>query len=246
MADIATTLPKTAEPCKRKCAPVPNWKEKLRAALAARNPDRIDQWTLASIQRAETGKISKGAASGKSFAQHMGHEVTRYVVEAETARNLEYLPTAGAHCVHVILRLKKADNLEDFLGSAMARHGMNMLHRRAYKRNPPEGTRPELLLATVEQDGQGVHVHAVVYNRTAAGLEVFAGWAWEVFAGFTLVKEAHTVPLKDDTQLVRVAGYGLKRTVPIAMGKYPAVFLGSIYTATEWRGLARAFSRVLS
>lgn len=245
MANLVITLPKTADPCKHKSTPVPFWKEKLRRALAARNPDREDQWALASLQRAETGKFSKAGPNGKSFARHMGHEVTRHVIEAETARNADYVPTESAHCVHVILRLKTAANLEDFLGVAMARHGMNMLHRRAYRRKAPEDTRPELLLATVERDGQGVHVHAVVYNRTAADLEDFAVWAREVFGGFTLVKEAHTVPLKDDTQLVRVAGYGLKRTVPIVTGQYPAIFLGSLYSAAEWRGLARAFARVL-
>lgn len=247
MADLFTTLPNSADLCKHKSAPVPCWKAKLRLAIANRQLDREAQWALASIQRAETGKISqyKGVPNGKSFARHMGHEVTRRVIEAETARQPGYDPTAGAHCVHVILRLKKADNLEDFLGVALARHAMNMLHRRAYKRKALEDTRPELLLATVEQDNQGVHVHAVVYNRTALDLEVFATHAREVFAGFTLVKEAHVVALTNDTQLVRVAGYGLKRTVPIITGRYPAVFLGSLYSAAEWRGLARAFANVL-
>lgn len=250
MAQTSITLPEPARACKPFSSNDPVWKQKLRKALSYRDAATWgDRWTVATLTRAEAGKFSKAGAglTGKSFARHMGHEVTRHVVEAETRNNPAYDPGRGSHCIHVILRLKTADNLEDFLGAVVARHAMKVLNARIHAtRKPPEDEKPEVLLATIEHDQQGVHVHAVVYNRAPITLEYFATQAREVFAGFTLVKEAHTVALQDDTQLVRVAGYGLKRTVPIMAGKFPALFLGSVYSAKEWRSLAHSFSTVLS
>jgi hypothetical protein len=200
------------------------------------------------MARVDTGKFPKRGVrgDGKNFAHHLGCEVLRRVVGCESQR-ASYDPTTGAHCVHLILRLKTADNLEDFIG-ALLRHGLNKLHARVSGTRKVGGlteARPEMLVATVEDDRHGVHVHAVLYNRAPVTLTYFAKEAAAVFGGFTAVATAHVVELADDTRLVRVAGYGLKRAVPIMAGRYPAVFLGQLYTAKEWRELAKAFSRVL-
>lgn len=249
MAHTLSTLPQFEEARKDIRAFDAPWKRLLRKSLAVRQATLSGRWLLATLQRAEHGKISKAGAqhSDKSFARHIGLEVARHVIEAETRKNFDYNPASSSHCVHLVLRLKDTEALEDFLGAVVGKHGLRKLNDRIHAtRRAPEDEKPEALLATVESDRQGLHVHAVLYNRAPVSLEYFAHRAQEVFSGYTLVKEAHATVLADDTQLVRVSGYGLKRTVPVLTGRYPALYLGSIYSAREWRELAQAFSRVLS
>lgn len=214
------------------------WKQRMRRALAGRAVGPPAEDRDFTVWR---------NAPGNTFAQHMGREVARHVAQTQAARQPSYEAAAMAHCVHVVIRLKSDANLEDMLGVVLLRHALNKLSARVQAVRKHSGEtlagRPEVLLATVEQDGQGVHVHAVLHNRASVSLEIFSDHARAVLSGFTAVQEVYTRALVNDAALDYVVGYGIKRAVPIMAGRYPAVFLGSLYSAGEWRSLVRAFQK---
>ncbi len=241
----------TAPSCKPFPLAQPLWKEKLRASLAERAANweqhRANQWTAALLPHVEAAAPLAGHHTAKrvvrNFRRVLGHEALRRVLTEQGNRHAGYEPGRAASCLYLTVRMKPGpENLEADLAKLM-RHGFVLADTKATGihsiANVPADRRAEVLLATIERDQIGVHIHAVIANRSGADLEKFQALVRASVARLPFAAEVHTKAITNDTEIARTVAYSMKRAVPILSGAYPAIFMGNLYSAEEWRCFAK-------